>query len=449
MLRAPGNTKRYLDAYFVHVHAWLPFVDKFKISSFAQHTLSDRDWVRLSSQESANLALIWAIIAYTTSQVSDIEETFLEAETISSRTAYSSARSLLPADEADFKTEHTQALILLSLSQFWDGCWKSSWALIGLAGRLAIRTTDPSDMSTQHHLSSNERRTILASFVVEGLIASYLGRETQHATLSSLVQKLPQGQTDVSWEIEEDGWEEWSNWTERNTPTENDSYLKISHGPSRILSTHNQLVRLVEIMNGINSAIHASHASQLYTALSKRLSDWYSNIEKSLPFLGMTESETPLLHIAHLHLIYWTQRCMIYNYDSLTEENGNCAREGTEGSQYLASKVNQILRLYKTSNKLATSPLSILNAVTASIPLVESSSALGVQLRSYLEEIQSTRAPMNAFNTSEGLVSMMIPSNGKPVRNLEYTEIIYLYFCQPNCYIYRQILHANASNSRH
>jgi hypothetical protein len=57
--------------------------------------------------------------------------------------------------------------------------------------------------------------------------------------------------------------------------------------------------------------------------------------------------------------------------------------------------------LYKTSYKVTLSSLIISNAVAAAIPLVDSSSTLGVQLRGYMEEIEQIWKPADANGSSE------------------------------------------------
>ncbi len=235
--RTPGELGKYLDYFFAYTHTWLPLVDKFKVISFAEHTLGDHDWVSLSAQESATLALLWAIIACASPQL-PIQEGAALVETISPEAAYRSERSLLPNDDFSYENEHTQALILLSLYKFWRGSWKTSWVLIGQAGRISINIQPASETAPKYQLSSNEKRTSLACFVVEGLIAAYLGQDTQHTRIRSLSTAA-----DMKWQIEEDGWEEWSNWRDPDS-----SGMKTS-GPFRTISTFNQLVQLVESMN--------------------------------------------------------------------------------------------------------------------------------------------------------------------------------------------------------
>lgn len=373
----PNHADDLFDTYFAYTHTWLPFLDKFKLTAFVRSYRLSSDAAthsaaELTSSQLANLALAWAVIAYASlhSNLPDKPES-----NPSPMDAAKQSLSLIPAFDVGMAQEHVQALIILALFFFEQGCHRSSWLLIGIAGRIVI---DISTFTPGQHLSSSTRRTSLACFVVEGIIAASTNRTPQLPTLSprdpdsgpikgSPGDNVPQ--------IEPEGWEEWSSWDLPGSALPAiGSSMQIRRESFQVLSTFNQTVLLVGILNQTiypfdsqrsHDSVHTSREALLDGPPG--LSAWAYHVSDTHPSLAPQRvGDAVLPHTINLHALYLLIRSILL----LQHRNW-----GSEKSQYdevscdLASAVNQLAIRYQSAYPTSRIPLGLKAAMLTAMRL--------------------------------------------------------------------------------
>lgn len=179
-LSLPTTANSILEHYFAYTHCWLPIVEK--------HQVMRTFWEVSKGQKrsDADLALLWAVLAYTSQQTDheSQERTPLEMLAV--------ARDLLPA-WGPFELGNVQALVLLTLLNIGLGQWKQASILVGIASRAA--------MQVRSNRPSGKRlgATTQACCILDTLIASHL-MSRPHLRRSDF-----QGLEN----LEEDGSEDW------------------------------------------------------------------------------------------------------------------------------------------------------------------------------------------------------------------------------------------------
>ncbi|KAJ3528858.1 hypothetical protein NM208_g10016 [Fusarium decemcellulare] len=405
----PSDIEDIFEIYFAYTHTWLPFIDKFKLNAFARTSSNcPHDASELTSLQSANLALTWAIVAYASTRQNMSEDVNGDSESkpLPAEAARQSL-SLIPAFDADMQHEHIQALIILAMYFFESRDQRTSWLLIGLAGRVAM---DLSTVAPGQHLSSISRRTSLACFVVEGIIAAALDRKPQLPTLHSQAAGWSKEfSVENIYEVEAEGWEEWSSWDmPGRDPSLLSSSVQARKEPFRVLSTFNQMVMLVEILNKTPYSFDSSKRGDILSITSDsfadgppELSTWAYRIGDSHPSLAPTNVEDALFpHAINIHAIYLLIRSRFHLESRVLEQDKQRYRAT---SHSLASAVNALALKYRSAYPTSPLPLGLTASIVAAAHLPTTEDTLKRSLSKILctarsnGEIATDRSELHPF----------------------------------------------------
>ncbi|SCO90077.1 uncharacterized protein FRV6_14205 [Fusarium oxysporum] len=221
------------------------------------------------------------------------------------------------------------------------------------------------------------RRTSMACFVVEGIIAAVLGRKSQLPTLRSQEAGWSKEiAAENAFELEAEGWEEWSSW---EMPGCNlslvDSPTQFRKEPFRVLSTFNQTVVLVEILNTrpylFNSSTRIDSPSMptdTSTEGPPELTTWAYHVADSNPSLAPTNVEEAMLpHIINLHAVYLLIRSNFHVENNLMKQD---KQRYQETSHALASSVNTLAVRFRSTYPLSPFPLGLTASIGAAKQLL-------------------------------------------------------------------------------
>jgi Fungal specific transcription factor domain len=224
----PAAASKLLDHYFAYTHCWFPILARPQVlRTFYEHSRTDQT-------PNPDLAVLWAVFAYTTGQNRD-QDAEDSASEKSSRIATAKefrriARSLIPPETEAFAIGHVQALLLLSLLDIGLGDWHSSCILVGIAIRSALGLQIGSNVAEKRGIG-----VLQGCFILDTLIASHL-EQPAHLRRSDM-QNFGY--------LEEDGHEEWEPW---NPPRGG----AVSHqDPGFIISCFNRLFDVFLLFNDI------------------------------------------------------------------------------------------------------------------------------------------------------------------------------------------------------
>ena len=290
--------------------------------------------------------------------------------------------SLIPALDADMDNEHVQALVLLSIYYFESQNHRFSWLLIGLAGRIALYL---STITPGQHLPSQRRRTSLACFVVEGIIAAALGKRSQLPVIHRQGQVHCERNPSNVCELEAEGWEEWSSWEMPgcNPPALSSSVLHRKE-PFRVLSTFNQAVLLVEILNRATSPSNPRDTdsppatSEAPLDAPPELSTWAYNVGDSHPCLAPKNVDAAIFpHDINLHTIYLLIRCVFYLETNVLKSD---TQQYMETSQSLASSINNLATKYRYTYPLSSAPLGLSASIMVASRLLRKDDTISYSL---------------------------------------------------------------------
>ncbi|KAL2835661.1 hypothetical protein BJY01DRAFT_252466 [Aspergillus pseudoustus] len=371
----PNVMNDIFDIYFAYTHTWLPFVDKYKLTAFAR-SLSGRNHQpsELNASQSASCALMWAMAAHTSLHA---PASYWTSDELRPRPmmAARQALSLLPRCDKELEQGHVQALILLALFYYESGNRPLSWRLIGMAGRSAV---DLSTLQAGQHLSSPSRRTSLACFVVEGIIAAGMNRKSQlptrYTSTSDMLKTCPPDENIR--ELEEEGWEEWSCWEMPGSSVGQDGE------PFRVLSTFNQTVQLVEILNDANmKSTLPQRSTQGCPDFPPGLVAWSHCIDR--PNVNGTNHDT--LQSTNVQCVYWLARCI------LRLQLRDSHRDVQE-SHKIASAVSELATRYQAAYPVNSAPVALLVCLRAAQGLLQVHDPLGSSLAKSISGISQSWA---------------------------------------------------------
>ena len=215
----PGTASAILEHYFAYTHCWLPIVEKHQVMRTCyEYANGER---RAST---ANLAVLWAILAYTSQQ---LEHENLERQP---QALLASARELLPDENGPYELGHAQAMILMALLHIGHARWNQAWMLIGFVSRVALQLR-----SSNATIPKRLGATLQACCMLDTLIAEHL----------MLRPHLRRNDIGVLERLEEDGSEDWEPW---RTP---DAGTRSKLAPALTNSCFNRLVEVVLITNDL------------------------------------------------------------------------------------------------------------------------------------------------------------------------------------------------------
>lgn len=223
----PADFWRLLDIYYAFSHSWLPISEKNDVLKTA-YSYAPGGLTILSNEAGSGLhAELWAILALASHQTSKSQDTEL---------IVASARSLIPSEDGPFELGHLRALLLLTLIYLGRRAWTASWIFMGFAVRvmydLNLHIAARMVGSEPNKSSSRARHLVLACFVLESILCTYLNK-SPHLTADNIAS---------IGSLDEDGLEEWSPWESHGTSSSGVHALMLPRQPSRSMSIFNQLV---------------------------------------------------------------------------------------------------------------------------------------------------------------------------------------------------------------
>jgi hypothetical protein len=199
----------------------------------------------------------------------------------------------------NFVLGHVQALLILSLTNIGTGRYSRAWSLIGQAVRIALdlQLDQPTDSSASKS-KSRAKHVFLGCFALDTLVAARLNRRPH----------LRSEDLDHIGLVDEDGLEEWDPWTDCLNVRRNNSTS--SRVPASILSTFNQLIQVLKILNEAACLPTGSNSLQISTVLLQKLHIWSQSQTPPLYFdstaSGSEQALSLLPHQYHLHNVYFT-----------------------------------------------------------------------------------------------------------------------------------------------
>ncbi|KAI8659992.1 Zn(2)-C6 fungal-type domain-containing protein [Fusarium sp. Ph1] len=233
----PDNSQRLLDLYFSLTHCWLPLVEKHKLFQVLFST-PNAD----TPDSSGNLAVFWAVLAYSSLQEHSRQEDNSLGESnhasLSSR-AYENARRLIPDEDQPTGTGHVQALIVMSLCRIRRGTLKSASRLLGQAVRICLLELAMPDPNG--HTSRSDERLLLACFALDTFLSCSTGAPP-HLKSSNIESIQP---------LDESGPDEWDPWVVGYGQHDSSRTWPL-HGafePLRAASTFNTWVHVACVLN--------------------------------------------------------------------------------------------------------------------------------------------------------------------------------------------------------
>lgn len=193
---------------------------------------------------------------------------------------------------------HVQALLILALTNIGLGKLSRAWSLVGQAVRVGIDLQlDRPNPQSNTNPKSRSKHIFLGCFALDTVIAARLGRRPH----------LRSEDLDAFGMIDEDGLEEWDPWTDCLNVRRN--HMSNSRVPASILSTFNQLVQVLKILNEAICLPSNSDCLPASTILLQKLHFWSQ--AQSLPLyydstaIDSDQAMSLLPHQYHLHNIYF------------------------------------------------------------------------------------------------------------------------------------------------
>lgn len=238
--KLPPNPLQLLNRYFALTHSWLPIVERHAVYRifFAYHKNPVAS--SISRQDSGDIAVLWAMFAYTSMIGGSHNNEGNSAVKYSTHLdeLYMVARNAIPLEKEDnYSTGHVQALLILGLLHYSSGEWNIARVVIGQATLLATRIgLDQVDQCyTDHH-----RRTWLGCFVLDTFISVHTGK----------VPWIRSNQVKVHLPIDETGNEEWEPWhlQEALLPDVGAEMAEFS-APTHTLTVFTKLLELLCVTN--------------------------------------------------------------------------------------------------------------------------------------------------------------------------------------------------------
>ncbi|KAB8227808.1 putative C6 transcription factor [Aspergillus alliaceus] len=333
-LQLPPQTSQLLDVYFAVTHSWFPIIAKHNILRASYLYATAPVSVVQTDPGSADHAVLWALISYTTSQSwtnSQTESSQLVART---KEYYTIARNLIPSETGHYELGHVQALLLLVLVNIGLENWTAAWLLTGQAVRMAISIGlgTSADVRRSDELKQG-KAAFLGCFVVDSLISFRMSRRPYMHPRDLAAVGL----------LEEDGLEEWNSWADVLPPTgAGQAKNPPRRGPLLTLSCFNRLVELASVVNkiaqdpGVRPNAHV-FAQQLVLELKQ----WEDRLPLGCRLIGpesiYPERHSALLpHQTYLGLTYVSTLLWLYLHIAPHELGlHRSQRPATEGAKKL------------------------------------------------------------------------------------------------------------------
>ena len=282
----PTDAWTLLEIYFKYNNCWFPTIPK-------------HDVVRILSsyQEGgpccgqAEAALLWAVFAMASVQ-RGVAET--DANGQSSYHYYSLARDMVLKGDGTYFLGHIQALLLLAMFNMAEGKWGAAFLLVGNAVRIILLRQEsyPADLGLdglRREAVEIPKRLLLGAFVLETIIAARI-----HA-----VPHLRSGDIRSAIDFDENGPEEWDQWSNVQVDTDPGPGIRLLPKPIRALSTFKEYVKLLTVFNDIVCGSQRTSDGQDHREKwSRSLDSWLSQLPRHCNFVATRDLPLTPLDVA-------------------------------------------------------------------------------------------------------------------------------------------------------
>lgn len=317
-LDLPSEAWHLINVYSSYTHPWFPIIERQDLLRSTYQYLRKPSDFSLSGAGSGNHAVLWAVIAYAKFQhraINNIPHAQGPVADVvwTAERMYDHARNLVPDEDGVFELGHVQALLILALANMGNGHLSRAWLLIGQAVRIAIDMglgLPSDDILISLKSPSRTKHVFMGCFVLDTIIAARLGRRP-HLRAEDMELVGP---------VEEEGLDEWDPWTDCLTV----SRTSPASRPATILSTFNQFVKLMQVLNEAICERDSLRGTQSVKDLLDKLYAW-NQAQSPLINLESTSEDTdqagaPLLpHHYNLKIAYCntiaTLQLMSHNHD--------------------------------------------------------------------------------------------------------------------------------------
>ena len=194
----PPHASALIDNFFSFTHCWFPIVERHCV---LRTSYSHSRKARSTKTDTADLAALWAILAYTARQGAPSggeDDSTQQNSEITVEEMRTIAQDLIPDANGPFAIGHVQALLVLVLFDMGLGMWSSAWVLVGHATRMALELGLGSSLTEKRGV-----RVLYGCFILDTLIGHHLSRPPH----------LRRQDLETVGYLEEDGYEEWDPWT--------------------------------------------------------------------------------------------------------------------------------------------------------------------------------------------------------------------------------------------
>lgn len=271
----PADWRSLLDLYFSTTHCWLPMCQKHELLRTAFVIASGPCTQSLGKTELPVLqhecACLRAILSYASFQRSIGDKGSGNSEqygTAQEAAANCSAiQALLPDKVESYDIGHVRALLIMTLINIACGNQKQAWISIGVTSchiavlaRPQLRQERPSS-----DLDEGVKRTILCCMALDSLVAAWNGVRP-YFTRADIVSIGP---------LLTDGLEEWEPW-KSHEPSDHSALGFQS--PGRSLSTFNQVINLVAVLNDMMRSFNGFLTESCTNLSNETISDWSQRI---------------------------------------------------------------------------------------------------------------------------------------------------------------------------
>ncbi|KAF4882756.1 Quinic acid utilization activator [Colletotrichum fructicola] len=254
----PDNWSILLDTYFSNTHSWLPIFQKHEILRLAYVLEScDNRSSTADSMSHGDRCSLWAVLAYS-SHLSKTEEHSTSAVALHART-----RHLLGEKLEKYELGHIRAHMILALLHLSRGDKTATWLAAGKAtyAAAALLLAPDTTNTSQGQLDEGSKRTLACCFVLETMVASWLG--TRPYFKRSDLAKVGTLATDSM--------EEWEPWQMRDGQGRT---FHSHHSPGHIISTFNHLVQLAVFLNDLLRLRNQDGENERIRKLDRALQSW-------------------------------------------------------------------------------------------------------------------------------------------------------------------------------
>lgn len=316
MPELPHNTQMLLSRYFAWTHPWLPIVERHAVyrSLFAYRRSFSLD--KRGDCNSGENALLWAICAYSSAIYDPPTEENCRPAQKSTETAdsmYITARNMIPLEkENKYCPNHVLSILLLGLVHYSRCEWDCARLLCGQAILIASHIG-----LCQHekHGSDQSQRIWLGCFVLDTLLATYIGRTPQVRTRH--VRDMLK--------INEYAPEEWEPWhLQEALLSGTGSQIPEFDSPTHSLSVFRQLIQLLCIMN--DWMCSPTRKSDEDYKNSLRL--WKDELPEHMALMSIEAMDTVPTppNVLNLHMIYVSLHASL-SYHPQGERSGDYTKE--------------------------------------------------------------------------------------------------------------------------